>query len=170
MYELRIRRVFALVIGTGLIVLPLVISWLDPSFFFGLWLDPPSFLRNWFLPPLILALLPTLIGAMVRIWIRRGSYRPWLRASRFGMLIWCAFLLMIIMSAIAWAHSQLPPDHPSYSGGSGPQPGYGVALFTGFAVIYGGMYAIVGLPFILLGAAFTYQRRGERIVRTNKSE
>ena len=64
---------------------------------------------------------------------------------------------MIIISALAWAYSQpIPPS----SGGSGPQPGYAAGLFIIYALLYGGAYAVVGLPFILLGAAFPYQRRG----------
>jgi hypothetical protein len=74
MGELRKKRILALVIGTGLISIPLVL----------LWLDTPFFLRYWLFIPLILALIPGCVG----------------------------------------------------------------------------VYAVVGLPFILLGTALTYPRRG----------
>lgn len=151
MHELRKKRIFALIIGTGLIVVPLVLLWRETSFF----------LQYWPFIPLILTLIPGTVGAMVGAWIRGGSKHPWLRASGFGVIVWWSLLLIAFLALFIWLVATIPPPDPGAEATSAfHQPGYGHGLLAGFALIYGLAYAVVGLPFILLGAVLTYPRRG----------
>lgn len=156
MYELRKKRILALAIGTGLIVIPLVLLWEDT-----VWENTAFFLQYWLLIPLILALIPTTVGGIVGAWRRGGSDHPWLSTSGFGVLIWWTLLLLAFIAFIVWlGWTNTPSPSGPEVGTSGPQPGYGTGIFLAFVMIYGGAYAVVGLPFILLGTALTYPRRG----------
>ena len=151
MHQLRKKRIFALVMGTGLIILPLVL----------LWLYTPFFLQYWPFIPVILALIPGTVGGLVGAWIRHRSDHPWLRASGFGVLVWWGLLLLALIAFLIWFRVVLySPSSGSAPGGAFHQPGYGNGLLVAFVVIYTGVYALVGLPFILLGTAITYPRRG----------
>lgn len=151
MHEARKKRILALVMGTSLILLLLVLLWLDTSFF----------VRYWPLIPVILALIPSSVGGVVGAWIHGGSNHPWLRASGCGVLVWWALLLAALIAFFIWFRVAIPPPSPGpETGYSGPQPGYDNGLLGAFVFIYSGAYAVVGLPFILLGTALTYPRRG----------
>lgn len=154
------KRVTALVAGIGLILALLTVFWAAY----------PFFLTYWLFIPLILALIPMIVGGMVGVWIREGASWPWLRASGMGVVVWWLLLLVLFIAVFAWIGTETPAPSPSssYDGGS-HQPGYGEGLFLGALLFYGGAYAIVGLPFILLGAVITYPRRkGPREVRSEK--
>jgi hypothetical protein len=151
MHKLRKKRILALVMGTGLISIPLVL----------LWLDTPFFLQYWPFIPLILALIPGIVGGIVGAWMRGGSDHLWLCASGFGVLVWWTLLLVALIAFFIWFMVVIPPPSPGpETGYSGPQPGYGNGLLVGFVLIYTGAYAVVGLPFILLGTAITTPHRG----------
>lgn len=143
MHELRKKIIFALIIGAGLIVVPLVLLWLETSFFLQYW---P------FIPP-ILALIPGTVGATVGVWIRGGSKHPWLRASGFGVIVWWSLLLIAFLIFFIWLRATIPRPDPGAEEAISAfhQPGYGYGLLAGFVLIYGAAYALVGLPFILLG-------------------
>lgn len=160
MHKLRNRRILALVIGVGLMIALPLLLWA------GISLSSQSSslvytVNSWVFTLLTLALEPLIVGGIVGTWIHGRSDHPWLRASGFGVLVWWALLFVLFIAVYLWGMSQLPtsPPDPSYYGGSGPQPGYGVGILLGASIIYGGAYAVVGLPFILLGAALTYPRR-----------
>jgi hypothetical protein len=161
MHKLRNKRILALVVGIGLMIALPCLLWA------GISLSSQSSslvytVNSWVFTLLTLALEPIIVGGIVGTWIRGGSDHPWLRASGFGALVWWLLLFVLFIAVFLWVVSQIPtsPPDPSYYGGSGPQPGYGLGIFLGASIFYGGAYAVVGLPFILLGAALTYPRRG----------
>lgn len=161
MHQLRKKRILVLVIGTGLMIALPFLLWA------GISLSSKGSslvytIDSWIFTLLTLALEPMIVGGIVGTWIHGGSDHPFWRASGYGVLVWWMLLLMIVISTFVWIGFQLPtsPSDPSYYGGGSPRPGYGLGLLSAFVLIYGGAYAVVGLPFILLGAAFTHPRRG----------
>ena len=161
MHKLRNKRILTLVVGIGLMIALPFLLWA------GIFLSSQSSsliytVNSWVFSLLTLALEPIIVGGIVGTWIRGGSDHPWLRASGFGVLVWWLLLFVLFIAVFLWVVSQVPtsPPDPSYYGGSGPQPGYGLGILLGASIVYGAAYAVVGLPFILLGAALTYPRRG----------
>lgn len=151
MQGIRKKRILALVVGSGLLLLLLVLLWTATLFASNSWL---AFL----LAGLPLALVPVVIGGIVGAWIRGGSDRPWRRASGIGVIVWWLILLVLFVAASIWYGyliSTLPPDT-----GVGPAPGYGAGIFFDLFSIGEVIYAVAALPFILLGTAMTYPRRG----------
>jgi hypothetical protein len=151
MQGIRKKRILALVVGSGLILLLLVLLWAVTLFVSNSWL---AFL----LAGLPLALVPVVVGGIVGAWIRGGSDRPWRRASGIGVIVWWLILLVLFFAAFIWYGyllSTLPPDP-----GSGPAPGEGAGIFFYLFSIGEVIYAVAALPFILLGTALTYPRRG----------
>lgn len=145
------KRGLALALGTSTIGILLGL----------VWLETPFFVLYWPLIPVILALIPLIVGAMVGAWAQGESNHPWLRVSGFGLLIWWALLLTAFCAFFLWLAAVVPRPDPGSEGISGfHQPGYGYGLLAGFVLIYGGVYALVGLPFIFLGAILTSARRG----------
>lgn len=161
MRKLRNKRILALMVGIGLMIALPFLLWA------GISLSSQSSsliytVNSWVFTLLTLALEPVIVGGIVGTWIRGGSDHPWLRASGFGVLVWWLLLFVLFVAVFLWMISQVPtsPPTPSSFSGSGPQPGYGAGLFLGASIFYGGIYAVTGLPFILLGAALTRPRRG----------
>jgi hypothetical protein len=149
MQEMRKRRAIALLFGTSLVVLLILLVWTVSTHF-------PS--NRWPLVLLTLLLVPVIIGTTVGACVRRDVERPWRHACGTGLLTWwlILFAIFFIMTVVFLCSlPTLPPDD-----GQGPMSargslGYLYLLLSCFEVVYGGC----ATPLLLLGVAMSYPRR-----------